>query len=485
MIGWPTAPVVYEIDTRPWLTAIGHRLGRAITLADVPPAVWDEVARRGLDAVWLMGVWERSPAGLAVARGDERLQAAFHRALPDLRPEDVGGSPYSVRRYEVDGRVGGRAGLAVARSELARRGLKLILDYVPNHVAPDHPAILEYPQWFIAGTDDDLAAEPGAWFRAGGRVLARGRDPYFPPWPDVAQLNAFDPGLRAAAAETMIAIADQCDGLRVDMAMLVTNEIFAATWGDRAGPVPEAEFWPETIDRLRKEHPHTVLIAEAYWDTEWELQQQGFDFCYDKRLYDRLAHEDAASVRVHLASRPEFQRRLIRFTENHDEPRAATAMPGGRDRAAAVAAATLPGATLWHDGQFEGRRVQVPVFLNRAPDEPVDLGAQAFYRRLVEVAGELRRGEWRLLDTGGSLLAWAWHDGRPHHVVVVNLSGRPAQARVRLPWDELRGRGWRLADLLDGRSFDRGGEELAGAGLYVDLPAWGVHLLAVAPAGRS
>ena len=491
MIGWPTAPVVYEIGTRAWLTEVGRRAGRAVTLADVPAAVWDEVARDGLDAVWLMGVWERSPAGLAVARGDEGLQRAFRTALPDLRPEDVTGSPYSVRRYEVDGRIGGRAGLAAARAELARRGLRLILDYVPNHVAPDHPAVLEYPEWFVGGTEADLAAEPAAWFRAGERVLARGRDPYFPPWPDVAQLNAFEPGLRAAAGETLASIADQCDGVRVDMAMLVTNEIFARTWGDRAGPAPAEEFWPEVIGRLRREHPGTVLIAEAYWDTEWRLQQQGFDFCYDKRLYDRLAHGDAASVRAHIGGGSDYQRRLLRFTENHDEPRAATAMPGGRDRAAAVAAATLPGATLWHDGQFEGRRVQLPVFLARAPEEPVDAAKQAFYRPLVEVAGGLRRGEWRLLealgwpdnDSGESLLAWAWHDGRPHHVVVVNLSGRPAQARIPLPWPELHGRGWRLVDLLDGRAFDRGGDEMTDPGLYVDLPPWGTHLLAVVPAG--
>jgi hypothetical protein len=133
-----------------------------------------------------MGVWERSPAGLAVARHDENLQEAFRRALPDVRHEDVSGSPYSVRRYEADGRLGGRAGLAAARSELARRSLKLILDYVPNHVAPDHRAIHRYPSWFVSGSEDDLREDPAAWFRAGGRILARGRDPYLPPWPDVA-----------------------------------------------------------------------------------------------------------------------------------------------------------------------------------------------------------------------------------------------------------------------------------------------------------
>ena len=492
MIGWPTAPTIYEIDTWPWLAGIGRRLGHPVTLAGVPGAVWDEVALAGTDAVWLMGVWERSPAGLAVALADESLRRAFRAALPDLGNGDVAGSPYCVRRYRADERLGGPEGLAAARAELARRGLRLVLDYVPNHVAPDHPAVLGHPEWFIEGTPADLDREPGAWFTAGDRVLARGRDPYFPPWPDVAQLNAFRPELRAAAAKALAAIAGQCDGIRADMAMLVSNEIFARTWGERAGPAPAGEFWPEVIGRLRETHPATVLIAEAYWDMEWALQQQGFDFCYDKRLYDRLAHEDADAVRTHLAAGRDYQDRLVRFIENHDEPRAAAALPGGRDRAAAVVVATLPGATLWHDGQFEGRRRHLPVFLTRYPDEPADDDLRAFYQRLLPVAAGMRRGDWAPAAADGwpdnqthhDVLSWVWHDGVPHHVVAVNLSAHPAQARLALPWDGLRGRSWRLVDLLDGRAFERDGDELAGPGLYVDLPAWGSHVLAVVPSTR-
>jgi len=492
MIGWPTAPVIYEIDTWPWLAGIGKRLGRAATLADVPAAVWDDVALAGADAVWLMGVWERSPAGLGAALADASLRQSFLAALPDLGPGDVAGSPYCVHRYRADERLGGPAGLAAARAELARRGLRLVLDYVPNHVAPDHPAVLEHPEWFIEGDPADLDREPGGWFTAGDRVLARGRDPYFPPWPDVAQLNAFRPELRAATAKALATIAGQCDGIRCDMAMLAVNEVFARTWGERAGPAPAAEFWPEVIGWLRETRPETVLIAEAYWDMEWTLQQQGFDFCYDKRLYDRLIHEDAGAVRKHLAAGRDYQDRLVRFIENHDEPRAAAALPGGRDRAAAIVVATLPGATLWHDGQFEGRRQQVPVFLTRYPDEPPDDDLRVFYQRLLPVAAGMRRGDWAPADAYGwpdnpthhDVLCWVWHDGVPHHVVAVNLAAHPAQARIALPWDGLRGRSWRLVDLLDGRAFERDGDELAGPGLYVDLPAWGAHLLAVVPATR-
>ncbi|MFI7600356.1 alpha-amylase [Actinoplanes sp. NPDC049681] len=489
MTGWPSHPVVYEVDTVPWLTALRQRLGSSATLADVPARIWDELAPVGTNAVWLMGVWERSGAGLDIARHNAALQETFRAALPDLRPDDVVGSPYCVRRYVVDESLGGPAALAVARAQLARRGLHLILDYVPNHVAPDHPAVMAHPDWFVRGTADDRAKDPEAWCEIGGEVLAHGRDPYFAPWPDVVQLDAYNGGMRRATAGVLSEILSHCDGVRCDMAMLLTNDVFGKTWGAHAGPAPAEEFWPAVIGHVRRRYPGAVLIAEAYWDMEWTLQQQGFDFCYDKRLYDRLAHEDAGAVRMHLGARVDYQERLLRFIENHDEPRAATALPGGRDRAAAVAIATLPGATLWHQGQFEGRRVQLPVFLGRRPDEPVDNELARFYRRLIAAAALLRRGSWTLLGVTGwpdnpthrNLLAWAWHGSLPHHLVVVNLADHASQGRVPLPWEALRGREWRLTDLVEGQVYRRDGAELAGAGLYVDLPPWGAHVLALEP----
>lgn len=480
---WPQAPVIHEIGTWPWLAGLSRRYGRPITLGDVPGEVWDEIG--GVDAVWLMGVWERSPAGVAVARS---LPVDFRAVLPDLTGDDVAGSPYCVRRYRVDERLGGRGGLATARSELRRRGIRLILDYVPNHVAPDHPAITEYPDWFIQGSMADLTADPGAWFLSQGRIFAYARDPYFPPWPDVAQLNAFDPGLREATAATLTWIGEQCDGVRVDMAMLVTNDVFAGTWGRYAGPTPGTEFWPSVVARVRAVHPELLLIAEAYWDTEWALQRQGFDFCYDKRLYDRLLHEDAASVRKHLLADRSYQNGLLRFLENHDEPRAAVAVPGDRGRAAAIAVATLPGATLWHDGQAEGRRVHLPVFLGRYPDEPVDEARRAFHRHLLTAAPTVRTGEWRLLDAAGwpdnhthrDILAWSWTGESSRHLVILNFGDQPAQARIQLPWPDLPGHPWTLTDLLTGDTFPRDGDELAHNGLYVDLPPWGAHVLSVA-----
>lgn len=485
MSGWPDRPVIYEINTAVWLGELSRTAGSRITLADVAAAAWDEVTPAGIDAVWLMGVWERSTAGLALANADPGLLASFHESLPDLRPDDVRGSPYCVRRYVVAEEFGGDDGLARARAELASRGVRLVLDYVPNHVAPDHPWVREHPELFVRGEVDDHAHDPASWLATHEHVIARGRDPFFPAWPDVVQLDAFSPALRSAATSTLTEIADRCDGIRCDMAMLVTNDVFARTWGGRTGPAPEQEFWPEVIGGLRARHPETVLIAEAYWDMEWTLLRQGFAFCYDKRLYDRITGQDVTGVREHLRADPGYQSRLLRFLENHDEPRIASRLSPDAARAAAVALATLPGATLWHEGQFDGRRVHPPVFLTRRPDEELDHGLAAWYRRLLATVRDhgVRRGEWRLLDADGwpdnqscrSLLAWSWTgaDGS-RHVVVVNFSAAPAQGRVRLDWPLGP---WRFTDLLGGEVHDN---DLTAEGLFVSLPGWGCHVLSAA-----
>jgi hypothetical protein len=215
---------------------------------------------------------------------------------------------------------------------------------------------------------------------------------------------------------------------------------------------------------------------------EWDLQQQGFDYCYDKRLYDRLVHEDAESVRGHLQAGLDYQERLLRFIENHDEPRAAATFGPAQARAAAVAFSTLPGARLFHDGQLDGHRVHIPVFLARGPDEPPDAGLRAFYGRLLAAVADsgLRDGDWRLADVTGwpdndshrRLVAWGW----PRELVVVNLSDAAAQARVRLPFDAA-GRDWALTDRLSGARFDRAGDELAADGLYVALDPWEAYFL--------
>lgn len=189
MQSWPKYPMIYEINTWVWLRELGQKYRRPITLASVPSEEWDALAAFGFDAVWFMGVWERSPAGIRISMNNPGLLTDFRRALPEFKEEDNVGSPYCVRRYIVDARLGGREGLAFAREQLAKRGMRLVLDYVPNHVAPDHPWALEHPEYFIQGSPEDLEREPAAFLQADDKTIACGRDPYFPAWPDVLQLS--------------------------------------------------------------------------------------------------------------------------------------------------------------------------------------------------------------------------------------------------------------------------------------------------------
>jgi hypothetical protein len=486
---WPKNPVIYEINTWVWLGDLSRKYQRPMDLATVPPEEWDQIASFGFDALWFMGVWERSPAGIEISMRNQGLLEDFRRALPGFSAEDNVGSPYCVRRYVVDENLGGPKGLAAARSMLRERGLRLILDFVPNHVAPDHPWIVAHPEYFVQGNADDARNDPASFVEVAGKVFACGRDPFFPAWPDVLQLNAFQPGLRQAVIETLSDIAGQCDGVRCDMAMLMLNTIFERTWGARAGVKPAIDYWTTVIPATKGRSEEFRFIAEAYWDLEWELQQQGFDYCYDKKLYDRMEHGDPEIVRLHLLADSSYQERMVRFIENHDEPRAAATFSSEKERAAAVAILTLTGAKLLHEGQFEGRKMRLPVFLGRRPAEPVDHDLVAFYGRLLKEINcdVFRDGEWRLCERSGwpdnqsclNILAWCWVKNDKRYLIVVNFTGGTSQALVRVPWDEVRGKTWRLNDVLSGEIYDRSGNEMRDAGLYVDLKPWECHFFQV------
>jgi hypothetical protein len=485
---WPKHPVIYEINTWVWLFELSRKYDKPVNLGTVPEQEWDAIAAHGFDAVWFMGVWERSPAGIEISMRNKGLLEDFRRALPDFSAEDNVGSPYCVRRYVVDQHLGGPQGLAAARKTLVKRGIRLILDFVPNHVAPDHPWVIHHPEYFVQGKADDARNDPASFIEAGGKVFACGRDPYFPAWPDVLQLNAFNPGLRQAVIETVSDIASQCDGVRCDMAMLLINSIFERTWGNRAGQRPATEYWVDVISAIKKAHPDFLFIAEAYWDLEWELQQQGFNYCYDKRLYDRLEHEIGESVRLHLCADLAYQKKLVRFIENHDEPRALSVFSPQKERAAAVTIATIPGARLFHEGQFEGRKIRLPVFLGRRPVEPIDQKLKEFYERLLAVLRHpvVRNGQWQLLEcdpawegnwTRDCFVAFAWQGaGGERLVVAVNYAPNQSQCYVRLPFADLGNGHWRLEDLLGDTQYDRDGNDLQSRGLYLDVPSWQNHI---------
>ena len=392
-------PVIYQINTRVWLTDLSKSLGRPATLDDIPDAELNRLVQMGFDWVWFLSVWQTGPAGQRVSRANHEWRREFQETLPDLREEDIAGSGFAITGYTVHRDLGGDAALARLRERLRKRGLKLLLDFVPNHMALDHPWVEDHPEYFIAGTELDLTRAPQNYTRVkrkgGDLLLAHGRDPYFPGWPDTLQLNYGNPATQGAMIGELLRIAGQCDGVRCDMAMLVLPDVFQRTWGLQA-----ELFWPKATQRVRKQSPGFCFMAEVYWDLEWTLQQQGFDYTYDKRLYDRLREGHARPVRDHLRADLDYQSKMARFLENHDEPRAAATFPPGMHEAAAVITFLSTGLRFFHQGQFEGRKKRISPHLVRAPKEPTDAALHQFYERLLAVLRQpaVRDGQWRLLD---------------------------------------------------------------------------------------
>jgi hypothetical protein len=485
----PRYPTLFEINTRVWLDRLSRQAGRRMTLAELDDATLDTWVRRGFDWIWLLGVWQTGPKSRAVSRGNRAWRAEFESVLPDLREEDICGSCFAVATYTVDPVLGGDKALAAFRARLAARGLSLMLDFVPNHTGLDHPWVRTHPEYYVQGSEQDLAAAPQNYVRVetdrGERILAHGRDPNFPGWPDTLQLDYANPDLQAAQRIELLRIARRCDGVRCDMAMLAMPEVFGRTWGT----MPEGRFWPETIAGVRRDHPRFTFLAEAYWDLEWELLQRGFDYCYDKRLYDRLGQVDAGAIRAHLRAGLEYQSRLARFLENHDEPRVAARFAWPRHQAAAMITYFAPGLRFFHQGQLAGAHRRVPVHLGRGPIEPRDDDTTEFYERLLTALRTANDSAWSLIEPreawAGSpswqnFVAYGWRtpEGQ-RYVAVVNYCDHQAQCHLRLPFADLGGERLRLVDVMGSEVYERDGSAMIDPGIYIDLAAWRYNLFSL------
>jgi hypothetical protein len=483
-------PALFQINTRVWLTELSRDRRRPATLDDIPDDALDRWAAMGFDWVWFLSVWQTGLAGQQVSRTNPEWRKEFQDTLPDLREEDIAGSGFAITSYTVHDQLGGDAALMRLRERLRQRRLRLLLDFVPNHTGLDHLWVKDHPEYYIPGTELDLARAPQnyTWAKSkqGDLLLAHGRDPYFPAWSDTLQLNYGHPETQEAMIGELVKIAGQCEGVRCDMAMLVLPDVFERTWGIQAQP-----FWPQATQRVRQRVPDFCFMAEVYWDLEWTLQHQGFDYTYDKRLYDRLRDSHARPVREHFWAGLEYQNKLARFLENHDEPRAAVTFPAGIHAAAGVVTFLSPGLRFFHQGEFQGRKKRISPHLCRGPDEPIDQQLEQFYDRLLAVLRQpvVRNGQWQLLEcvpawegnrTCDCFLAFAWHgpDGE-RLLVAVNYAPNQSQCYVRLPFADLGNSRWRLEDLLSTATYDREGNDLQARGLYLDVSPWHASVFAL------
>ncbi|MBI3291670.1 MAG: hypothetical protein HYZ73_02515 [Elusimicrobia bacterium] len=509
---------MYELNMRTWgatRDAEGRiRVGqfRAITARDLRMLV-----RKGFRAIWIMGIWKVG----------ERAKDISKRYA-----EDFVGSPFAISDYTLDPDLGTADDFRALVSRAHREGLKVLVDFVPNHTSLDSRLLAEHPELFIhrvlQGEEATLPEEellrrhPHYYFvyeapnypergkRGKKRILvAHGNDPHFYPWIDTAQLDYAHPELRRLMVETLKTIARLVDGVRCDMAMLVLREQVKrhrhpdVSWEEFNRLMPR-EFWEEAIPAVKAVTPRFIFIAESYWNLERYLQQLGFDLTYNKQLYDHLrsviwgGEPEGLMQFLRDVGQP-FLERSLHFLENHDEERAITTFGDGGQRAAAVLVSTLPGVLLVHQGQLEGWQERLPVQrvipLSQEPPHPTLPG---FYEQLLRIVSTplFQTGTFRLLPTNNrKLFAASRRLGRTTAIVVINLSNTVQRGSVTLPaeeWGFQRHRKYQLKDLFYPlkppeirarptvtREYRYLGSELIQEGLYVELDGFDAHILKV------
>jgi alpha amylase-like protein len=436
-----------------------------------------ELAQLGFDAVWLMGVWKISEGARRVSK---------------IISEDFEGSPYAVPAYEINHELGGKSEFSRLVQRAHAAGLSVIVDFVSNHMALDAPWITQKPELFIRSDASARKQSTGEFFlHKSGAVVAFGRDPYFPPWHDTAQLDYSNQALRNRMIDVLVRISKLADGVRCDMAMLILRECFRQQWfpflSDSAfAQRMPGEFWDQAIETVRRTNPEFKFIAEAYWDKEEELEALGFDLCYEKKLYDALVRHDSWLVVQRLQRDSARLQRSLNFIENHDEPRAASIFSNSDNLAALALILSIPGNVLIHEGQMEGKLEKLPVQRIRplTNETPVH-GLRQSYAELLKITSDdvFRTGEFRLFDPGlyGSIgfvrkdqrrvvaylgqIADAWHRFNSPQVNI-SVVGHEAGASRQL----------RLTNLLNSRSItlqesNHGGFQLELSRLGVDEEA--------------
>ncbi len=348
------------------------------------------------------------------------------------------------------------------------------------------------PNFYVQGAQGDFDDDPSLFYRIEtakqSLFLAHGKDPYFPPWTDSLQLNHFSLPMRAAQLATLRTIAEHCDGIRCDMAMLHLNDIFEKNWSrflNGAAP-PATEFWIE----VRLAVPNLILLAEAYWGTERRLLDLGFSFVYDKELYDAVRDIVMPDVRSLLKDDLAHQKHLTRFLENHDEPRAANVFSAERLPSAATLMGTLPGMRLYHQGELDGSRIHLPIALRMAADEAPDPSAAAFFTKILRITGDdvFHRGAWNLLTVTpegdappDGLIVYEWRSADSWKVIAVNLTGQASQGRVHFANRSLSAKEYVFYDELNDVRYVRPGDEMRGAGLFVRREGFEAHVFDVSP----
>jgi glycosidase len=487
-------PIIYQINCLVWFKEYKNRTGVS-SINEIPDSVWMEFKLKGIDIIWLMGVWKTVPASVKKYCFDPGLIKEYDEALPDWKDEDVIGSPYAIDSYSVNPELGSNNDLKKLKKKLNKLGLKLLLDFIPNHFHAESSLIKSHSEIFLPATEELLKKNNHTYYRSelDDNIYCHGRDPYFPAWQDTIQLNYFHTSTHEFMTKELLRLSEFCDGVRCDMAMLALTNIFESTWGNVLTCIdcskPTEEFWKKAINAVKNKVKSFLFVGEVYWGHEWNLQQVGFDFTYDKTLYDKLLRSNAYSIKEHLKADRTFQQKSLRFIENHDERRAASEFGFEKSKAAAQIISLVIGAKMYFHGQFEGRKTKLPVQLGREPQEKIDEQYSVFYKKLLKITSAeiFKNGTWDLMDNFPSwqddesyknILCWSWRDGNDEWLAAINYSTEISSCRI-FPDDNAQKEYIQLDDEINDLHFRRNYSDLKRIGLYIELQPYASHLFKV------
>jgi glycosidase len=427
---WMPRLVLIAKSTHVWLDQLSRRYGTEIrTLDAIPDDELDRLARWGITGLWLIGLWERSPASqrIKVWRGNP----------------DAAASAYSLDDYVIADDLGGEAAWTDLRHRAWQRGVRLASDMVPNHMGIDSRWVTEHPEWFLSLPEppypgytfngENLAAhdrvevriEDHYWDNSDAAVVFERRDRHTGerqyiyhgndgtsfPWNDTAQLDFSQAAVREQVIQSILAVARRFPVIRFDAAMVLAKKHVRRLWfpapGEGGGGIPSRaehgtmtqaefdaampdEFWREVVDRVAAEVPDTLLLAEAFWLLEgYFVRTLGMHRVYNSAFMHMLRDEDNAGYRRVLKETlefdPEILKRYVNFMNNPDE-KTAVEQFGKGDKYIGVATmlATLPGLPMLGHGQFEGFAEKYGMEFRRArSQETVDEWLVARHEREI------------------------------------------------------------------------------------------------------
>ncbi|TGM59542.1 alpha-amylase [Leptospira meyeri] len=330
------------------------------------------------DEIWLMGVWKNSPKSQSIARSMPELQPGFQAVKHPLLPEDIYGSPYSIYSYTPDPLVSTNDNLTNVYKQIQEWNKKLILDFVPNHMAIDSPLIDSDPNLFLIASESVSAKN--SFLHPNGNRYVHGRDPYFDGWTDTIQWDFSNPSVEKKHIQILQEIAKVSDGVRCDMAMLLLPDVFERTHGKIS-----AYDWNRVIHSVREKFPKFKFYAEAYWGMENRLIELGFDATYDKSIYDALKENHFPFVSKSLNENG--KKTKIRFLENHDEERAKHQFGDNADSYFSLLSATEC-ILLFHEGQDLGLTKKIPVQMIQTDLEKPNPSTEEFYKRTLKTTAK-------------------------------------------------------------------------------------------------